>query len=761
MLTLFLGLPSAGLSQETGNVAGRILSSEGESVSDADVRIREMGRLVRADSTGSFLLQNVRPGSYILVVTSERFGAAAERVAIEPGVTTTLDVTLSLLFHVDEILVTTGARPMARTELAITTDVVGSEELIRLNQAQLGETLSSRAGINSTYFGPGASRPVIRGFGSDRVLVLSRGIGVGDASAESPDHAVSVDALASDRIEIIRGPATLLYGGSAVGGIVNVIDGRIPDELPTQHVTGQAVVFGGSVANEFSGGVRLDGALGRFAWHADGLLRSTGDYSIPGFADAELDAESEHDHAEEGEPDLAEDAPPGVLPNSALDVARGALGVSYIGQSGYFGASFYVYDTHYGVPGHGHVLEEGPGHEGEEENDPLAGANVDLLQRRFDLEGTWLFASDVLRQVKARFGLSYYRHFENEGDVLGTTAKSDNWETRLELVHAPIGPLDGEIGAQFGSFEFSKTGIEEFVPPADTDAWSLFLFEQGDAGRIRYSFGGRFEHRRVLNESDAVERTFDGASFSAGIDWRATDPVGFAVTGGRAVKMPSATELFADGPHLATGNFEVGNPLLNEEVSYYGEASLRLLKQPVTGSITGFVNSFDDFIFLAPTGEEELGLPVFVYVQSDAVFTGFEAEIDAEVWHLRDNHLGLYLVSDYVRASVTEGDVPLPRIPPFRIGGGARFENSRWRADVGVKGVAEQDRTAPSETPTPGYTMFKAAVSYRFFFGGVTNEVLLSGTNLTNEMARNHVSFLKDVAPLPGRDLRITYRLAF
>jgi iron complex outermembrane receptor protein len=618
--------------------------------------------------------------------------------------------------------------------------------------------------------------------------VLQDGVGVGDASTTSPDHAVGAEALAADRIEVLRGPSTLLYGSSAVGGVVNLIDGRIPRELPDRALSGTVRGLAGTVSDETTGDLRLTGRVGRFAWHASGLRRDTEDFDIPG--PAELEAHGSHEGGGHGagEAQHGGDPDPGHgatetggerLENSDLRTTRGALGLSYVGERGYVGISWSGHDSRYGVPGHAHGDEDhGDGHgdaairaapdaddgaggivgeegHGEEEVD------IDLQQRRVDLAGAWDFDGSLLRGLRARFGVADYRHFELEGPEVGTRFENDQWEARLEARHGVGDALSGALGLQLGNRDFRATGEEAFVPPAGSRSLGIFLFEELATGPLTYQLGARWERQDARNELTGREVDHQGVSVSAGVNWSAAAPLTLTASGSRSVKLPTSEELFADGPHLATRSFEVGNPALDEEVAWTGEVGALLSAGRLSAELHWFASRFEGFVYQAFTDREEDGLPVRPFTQDDAFFTGLEAGAGVDLLREARRRLSLDVSGDWVRGELLDADAPLPRIPPFRLGGGAEYEDPAWSVRTALRRITGQDRVAALETPTAGYTMLDASVSRRFRLRGLTHELILSGTNLTDEVARSHVSFLKDVAPLPGREVRLSYRVSF
>ena len=732
VVALLLGLGFAGMlvaQQPSATIRGHVRTPNGGPAAWAEVRVVGLGRHVDADEEGRFELV-IPAGIYVLEIYSARFGRAVERVSIEAGAEVELTIGLEPVFHAEPIIASVGPEARTQTELYQATDVLVGRELIEKGRNSIGETLAEQPGVTSTYYGPGSSRPVIRGLQGDRVRVLESGISSGDVSASGPDHAVTVEPMLAGQIEIIRGPSTLLYGSSAIGGAVNIIDARIPRETSLHRVSGFARLQGATVSDEINGGASLNGSVGAFAWHASGLLRNTGEYRIPGPAVAEW--------AQIGE----ERVNPGFLPNSAVETRTGSLGASWVGSAGYIGAAVTGYGAKYGVPG----FEEG--------------VEIDLNQTRFDLESAWNFGGSIVRAGRIRAGYADYHHQELEGEVLGTRFDNSEFEGRLEVTHAALGSVVGTWGLQYSDRDVRAAGEEAFLADTKTGAFAVFLYEEIPLNTFKFGFGARWEgndHAVV----DGRSRRSDGFSGSLGVNWSATDAMTLTLAASRSTKLPTAEELFSDGPHAATRLYEVGDPGLVSEIGHSVDAALIVTEGPVTGQVAGYVNSFDDFIYLMPLDSLAAGLTLAEYEQTDARFYGFELSLRVSILHRPGNHLALTGFSDYVHAEATQTSEALPSIPPLRWGGGALWEVDRWRATVNVRRAEEQTRVAGFETPTPGYTFLNASVSCSFFTGSLGHEITLRGTNLTDEMARNHVSLLKDVAPLPGRDVRLTYRLLF
>ncbi|MDH3734798.1 MAG: TonB-dependent receptor, partial [Gemmatimonadota bacterium] len=525
--------------QQAGELRVRVVDTQGEPIEEVDVRIVGLGRVSHLESGEEARFENVPAGTYLIEAESLRSGRGIQRVEVTARSVTEIVIEVSLFFHGDDLVVSVGTEGR-QSELYSPTNVVQGIDLRASAQASLGETLAGEPGISSTYHGPGSSRPIIRGLGGDRVRILESGVGTGDASSTSADHAPGVESMTADRIEIIRGPATLLYGSSAIGGVVNVEDGRVPGELPAHPVTGSLIVRGGSASNERNVAGRLDGSTGKVAYHASGLYRKTDDYSIPGFAGIQPG-----------------DGVEGTLANSALENARFAAGLSYVGDNGFIGGSFSGYDSEYGVPGDPAAVEGG----GEGEEGDVA---IDLMQRRFDVETGWRFGSTFLKGITGRFGLADYRHFEvivpEDGGEreIETRFFNNEWEGRLEAQHSFGGTSNGSLGVQVIDRDFEAIGEEAFVPPTKTTQYAVFLFEQFDLGEaVGLQVGGRFENQQTDNAEESVSREFNGISASLGAVIDAAEGLSFVLNGARSVKAPSAEELFSNGPHLATFTFEL------------------------------------------------------------------------------------------------------------------------------------------------------------------------------------------------------------
>ncbi len=753
LLLLLVGLllpavfPSPLCAQALGTLTGRVLTADGSVAQDARVRIMALGRRVAVNESGLFLFEDVPSGSYLVEAESPRFGHSVERFQVLAGQTISVLLELDPLFQLDELIVSAGSHPARRSETYQPTSALTGWDLVRDAEASLGETLAEAPGVTASYNGPGSSRPIIRGLGGDRVKILESGVGSGDVSSQGPDHAVGIEPVSAERIEIVRGPASLLYASGAMGGVVNVIDNRIPRELPDRLLTGSVMGLGGTVADERMGAFEFNGGGGTMAFHLSGLKRKTGDYSIPGYA--------EHQH--EGEETQEEDEPFGILPNSAVETERGAIGASWVGRNGFFGASLSGLNNDYGVPGHAH----GHGHEDEPGTEEEEGVVIGLEQRRFDAEGTWRLSEGLVRAIRGRFGTADYQHTEFEGAEVGTRFTNEQWEGRLEVEHHGVEPLSGSVGVQVGARSFKAEGEEAYVPPSEKTNFSAFLFQELERESVRFQVGSRVEAQWAEALPTSTEKTDWGFSVSGGMNWSILEDLSLALTAARSQRLPSLEELFSDGPHAATFAYEIGNADLSSETAHSLDATLHLTEGLFRVEASAFLNLFDGFIYQEFTGSEEDGFPVLQTVQGDASFVGGEGSLEFDLIHRGRHHLLVEGWGDYVRAELTETSEALPRIPPLRFGSRLRYNGGTIRADVGLTKVAEQDRIAPLEEETEGYSTVDMSVGYRLFTGEVTHDFILRGSNLTDQEARNHTSFLKELAPLPGREIRFMYRVYF
>lgn len=644
--------------------------------------------------------------------------------------------------EIEEIVVT--AAPLG--DVLQPTGVFDGDGLLTDRAPTLGETLAAQPGVSSSYFGPASSRPIIRGLGGSQVIMLADGISSLDAADVSADHAVTIEPLLAERIEIIRGPTTLLYGNSAAGGVVNVVDNRIPRQ-PAERLAGGAVeARGDTAADERSVVGRLDGGFGQFAWHLDGYTRDTDDVEIAGFATADP-------------ADREADEQPGTLANSFSESSGYSVGASWVGDRGFLGIAYSGSELTYGLPGHGHEHEEEheAGH-AEEEGGPF----IDLDQNRFDLRGEYALDGRYFEAVKASWGTNDYEHAEVEpsGEV-GTLFENDAWQARVEAIHVPLAGWRGALGLQLDDRDFSAEGEEAFLSPTKTESLGVFLVEERDFSWGHGHLGGRVE---FLEHDNVTAADYDETSVSlaAGLDVEIGTGLTLMANVSRTERHPAAEELYANGPHLATSQYELGLAVLGvepeKEVSVNYDVGLKREGGRLSWTVHVFYNRIGDYVFQDLTGEIEDDLPVARYSQADADFYGIEAEATLALGRLAGFDVTLDLLGDYVYAELDDGRY-LPRLPPLRLGTGLTLSRDRLTSSLDVLWHSEQDNI--SSFHTDSYTMVDASAVYHLPVAATELDLFLRASNLLDEPARRSTSFLAAYAPLPGRSFHAGARLRF
>ena len=659
---------------------------------------------------------------------------------------------------------------LARTaeELVHPVDVIADDELQRLQRGTIGDVLADRPGIANASFGPGAGRPVIRGQGGPRVQVLENGIGSMDASTVSADHAVSVDPLGAEQIEVIKGPATLIYGSAASAGVVNVIDDRLPDEV-TPGLRLRSDLSYGSNADEKKAAAKARYGNSSVQVGADYSRRSAGDFSIPGYAD----------RLHEGEV-ADEEMVSGRLDNSSLRSERYGASTAWSGKRGMIGAAVSRYETNYGIPG-GHAHEHDHEHEGEEEEEGHSheGVRIDLEQTRFDGRGLLNDPLPGFESLELRFGINDYKHREVEASgEIGTTFKVRELDGRAQLKHRPLSGWTGVVGLHMGDRDFEAVGEEAaFAPPVVTRGLGLFVVEGREVGAHRVEVGARVDRiEHDAADPASPDRDFTPLSLSAGVNFMLSEHLHLRVNGQRAQRAPASEELYANGAHLATSSFERGDTTLKEETANTLDLSLERDQGRWTWTASTYLNYVQDYVFLREVDGDGDGVADRVdetgavdpdgelllvdYAQRDARFYG--AELSARYRLIQTGPLRLSLrgFADTVRGELSGGD-NLPRITPTRFGGSAEASYGPFGGSLAYVRAQKQDRVASLETTTPGYDLVSADVGYTLDIGGARTTLYLQGRNLLDEKVRLSTSLLKDVAPQPGRSVFAGVRIDF
>ncbi|MES2135509.1 MAG: TonB-dependent receptor [Pseudomonadota bacterium] len=654
----------------------------------------------------------------------------------------------------DQAIVVTGVRRRAEDILG-SVSVLDKAELNHSLQPSIGETLANLPGVSSTSFGPKVASPVLRGLQGDRVRVLTDGIGTLDMSTLGPDHEVSINPITAQRIEVLRGPAALLFGSSAIGGVVNVIDSRIPRKVPSGPVGAEALAQYGSAANERAINGAIDVPLGNhFVLHADGNTNKTDNLDIGGFVLSPAlrrEALASPDQDVRALADLKD-----TLPHSASRSSEGALGFAYIDGELNVGVSVARHTSRYQVPIRYSLV---PGQQPEQ-------STLDPRQTRYDARAE-IPLGGFFDQLRARGGYGTYRHDElnAEGEV-ETSFFSNGGEGRFELVQREQSGWGGTSGFQYLNRDARIRGDEKFLPDSRQKQAGFFTLQTYASGPFRLEAGTRIEFSKLTAEEDAqigspaFSDDFTTVSGSLGGQYEFLPGWRAGLSLSHSERAPAVDELFANGPHGGSATFEVGDPGLGVEKSNSIEFGLRRTSGPVHLTASLYYSRFPNFIFQAPTGETRDDLPVFQFRQGKANYFGFELQGDARLGHAFGIDWGTQFQADAVRATVTNFG-PAPLIPPLRLSGGITGSRGQVDGRVSLERAFAHNRTAPNETDTPGYTMLDASLDYHPFAANPALTLSLIGNNLLDVDARRSTSVLKDFAPLPGRDIRLSARVSF
>jgi iron complex outermembrane receptor protein len=642
------------------------------------------------------------------------------------------------------VIVSASALSLGSGDMTAPVNLLTGEELVRRREATLGATLEREPGITATHFGAGASRPIIRGMDGARVKLLADGAEIMDASTVSPDHAVAVEPMLATQIEVLRGPSALAYGGGAIGGVVNVLDRRIPTERPARGVEGSVEVRGNTAAGEAAGAFEITAGSGNIAVHAEGLKRDARDYRVgDGWSGGRR------------------------VDGSFNENETGSLGLSWVGDRGYLGIAFTKQGNDYGLPGDTHALAEcevaGDRLQCSDHDEHEADADegvpyVKLDSERWDLRGEILEPFAAVAALRVRASHTDYGHDEIEGGAIGTRFRNRAHDARVELEHAQYGGWRGVAGLQTTARDFSAIGDEAYVPPTQTRRHGLFLIEEYRTGAWRFEGGLRHEWQHIDVDAALPDSSHRGTSASVGAVWNFAPQYALGLSLSRAQRLPTAEELYADGPHAATATIERGNAGLKPETSHNLDLSLKKLAGDTTFSIAAFHNKISDYIH-PRTLDAVDGVRLIEYAQRDARFSGVEGQVRQQL----NANLGITLFGDHVRARLTEGDGDrdLPRIPAHRVGLRLDGKLRGWSGELEWYRVSRQDEVAALESETSGYNMLNLGVSYGGRIEGTPYQFYVKANNLGDELAYSHTSFIKTAAPLMGRNLTAGLRMSF
>ena len=728
-------------SAQTASISGNVTYGGGNTpLHDASVMIVQLKLSTVTDDSGNYLFENVPAGRYTILVHIEGFADASKIVEVAASGTKTIDFKLEIASLKEEVTVTSSGTEQSVFDSFQTVNSVGSTRITEKASTSLGEVLESETGVTKRSFGPGTARPVIRGFDGDRVLVLQDGTRSGSVGSQSGDHGETVDPLSAERIEVVKGPATLLYGSNAIGGVVNVIEND--ENQKHRGFRGNLTIIGGTIDRQaaFSGG--LEYGYKNWLFRGNSSVQRTGDY----------------------------DTPLGRIPNSASRSNSGSFGIGYYGDTAYISGKYSFDLRRYGVPFA--AIFEGGGKEKFGEL-PEVDEEIDLRQREnnFRIRGGFRnFENSLLSSIQYNLDYTVYRHKEIESadgiDTVGTIFDNKTFSYRSQFEQNKFGKLTGRFGFEGFSRDYMVNGAEQLIEgKIKQNSFSVFALEEIAFEHVKFQFGGRLESNRYTAEDPVyTDRNFLGFSGAVGVNFALWKGGAFIVNYSNSYRSPALEELYNNGPHIGNVTFEIGNQNLERERANGIDFSLRHLSEKfrITGDVFYYrINNFVYFAYRDGDGDGEIdikdGLPVADYEQSNAVYFG--AELSGE-YHFNKYLTGIISL-DTVRARLFDENINLPRIPPARARLGLDLHYNSLSVRPELIFVNRQDKTFPLETETAGYGLFNVAGSYTFGSSHYAHIFTVNATNLTGKIYRNHLSFIKDLAPEPGRGLRVGYSFRF
>ncbi|MBV9926879.1 MAG: TonB-dependent receptor [Acidobacteria bacterium] len=701
-----------------GSIRGKIILADGNTpLHNVIVNLVQLKRSTETEDDGTYEFQNVPVGTYTVLAHMEGFPDQTQQVQVTAGGSATLDFAMKLAGLKEEVTVTATGSEQSVFESFQAVNTVDALSLAQDAHTSIGEVLDKEPGVAKRNFGPGSARPVVRGFDGDRVQVTQDGAATGSLGSQSADHAEPIDVLSLERIEVVKGPATLLYGSSAVGGVVNAVTGH---DYAHEGWRGYFTGVGGTTNNQggASGGVEY--GTGKWMFWGNGTLQRTGDY----------------------------DTPLGRVEQSFTRNGNGLLGVGHYGDKT-FESFTYGYDQRrYGVP-FASFFESG----GEK-----LGSDVSIQARRHDFKfnGGWRDLGGFVNGFRLTLDYSDYAHDELEGAEVGTHFANKNFMYRGVFDQHKTGRFSGSWGFAGFRRDFSSTGAETLAPPTIQNNYAVFALEEIDFERVKFQLGGRVEHNGY-NPDGATDRSFTGFSGAAGVRVGLWKEGAFVANYTHSYRAPALEELYNNGPHVGNLTFEVGNPNLKRESNDGLDLSLRHDSKRVRGVANFYYYSIKDFVFLAPTGAINDNLIEARYDQADSRFVGTELSLDLAA---REN-LWVNLGYDYVNAELKEAGTPLPRIPPMRARAGLDWRYKSFDVKPEATFVRDQDRIFPTETRTPGYTVFDVSGSYTIAHPHYAQVFSVTAFNVGDRVYRNHLSFIKDLAPEIGRGVRVSYTIRY
>lgn len=786
-------------------ISGTVVDQEGKPVSFAAIKINSNNQFVLTDKKGFFAFSGLSSGPIELHTNAKNFSHNNQHFLLKQDDINNVIIKLSP--SVMEVL-DVHATPLhtSTIESALPVNVVSGDDLKLKQSSTLGETLKNEVGVHSSFYGAVTSSPIIRGLDGPRVLITQNGLDAGDASRVGADHAVSAETSTATQIEVLRGPATLFYGSGAIGGVVNVVDDRIPTSNDT---LAEWLLQYNDVSNENQGSISLQTGSDNIAVHLDAFWRDAGDYRLPNGFDAHAH-EEDHEEGEEHE----DEETASHLENSGSKSSGFTLGSSYLFDQGFVGFSYGSMKRDYGIPGHTHDEEEHDEDSHEEEHDE-SGTQAKMKQDRLHLLSEVNFDQQFIKKLATKFAYTDYQHQEIEEGVIGTTFTNKSIEIKADLYHQAYLGWKGAWTLHYKSSDFKAIGDEAFSPPSYSESFAIGWLEEKHFDDVLLQLGARveqvsikakdegialpsFEHdddHDVSHNDDNIfsleQQNFTPVSLSSGIVWNYQAGYNVGLSLALSQRAPSAAELFSFGPHIGTSTFEVGAMYALEqegdeihvelspqtvdiETSYSLDLTWRKFEGDFGFVISAFYNDISDYYYQQDTGlvfesehedhdvddhEESShsdGLPILVYQQDDVDMYGIEAEFIYQI----NSPLKVRLFGDYINIQLSDGG-HLPRTPPMRIGTSLQYQEGNYDGELSINHYFEQNDIGPLETPTAGYSLIDMNVNYYIDNVGSDLVLYIKGNNLTDEVAKVHSSFLKDISPLPGRNFSVGIRGSF
>lgn len=779
------------------SIEGVVKTQNGLPLVDASVELEGAGVSTKTDEQGKFIFTDVRDGVNEIHISALGYAHLHADITIvgQQSVQETFVVARSPIEFIDVV----GAPiHLSAMESALPVSVLGGETLRRHQAATLGDSIEKLVGVHTSFHAKVASTPIIRGLSGPRVLITQNGLDVSDVSRVGPDHSVASEASTAQQIEVLRGPSTLFYGSGAIGGVVNVVDSRVPTSNDTR---GEWLTQYSSVDDQKLGSFNATTGSDDVAFYVDGFYRESNDYEVPVEAELESDEHDDESH-EESHGDYK-------VANSAEESKGFTLGSSYLFDKGFVGIALEQFNREYGIPGHSHGEEEHDDEEHDHEEEAHSDdVFADLEQTKVQVLSEIRFDDSIVSGINLRAGYTDYEHAEIEGGETGTLFKNTTYETRVEILHQPFMEFNGGISLHYKQSDVAAQGSEAFTPPSETEMMAIAIMEERHLGDVLLQLGARAE-RVSLNAENLLlpelehseesetnytrsfyaDHEFTPMSVSLGAVWDFADGYNTAISLSRSQRAPSASELFSFGPHIGTRSYEIGalfalheedghshveltDEIIDLETANNIDLTLRKTQGDVGFIFNVFYNQVDNYYYQTATGlfaddghdhdhgeedahdhgeEAQSGeLPVFIFQTDDVILHGFEAQV---AWQVSDE-FNATIFSDLVRARLKDGG-DLPRTPPVRLGTQLSYQTARLSAHLDVTRYQSQDKVADFETSTSGYTLVDLSVSYDLPILNDNLSVFFKGNNLTDTEARVHTSFLKDIAPRPGRNLSI------